>query len=116
MVRLDDAAIEEPAATEAEAEAEEVAAEQAAEEIATATGAAGDEPVAEAEPVRVKTSPNWPSFRGENASGIAEGYPLPVTWDVEKGESLLWKTSIPGRAHSSPIIWGDRLFLTTARG
>jgi outer membrane protein assembly factor BamB len=58
--------------------------------------------------------PNWASFRGSNAAGVAEGYPLPVAWNVETGENIRWKTPIPGLAHSSPIIWGDRLFVTSA--
>ncbi len=57
---------------------------------------------------------NWPSFRGPAASGVADGHNLPITWDVEKGDNLLWKTGIPGLAHSSPIVWGDRIFVTTA--
>jgi outer membrane protein assembly factor BamB len=57
---------------------------------------------------------NWPSFRGQAASGIAEGKKLPVSWDVEKSTNIRWKTPIPGLAHSSPIVWGDRLFVTTA--
>jgi outer membrane protein assembly factor BamB len=57
---------------------------------------------------------DWPSFRGANASGVSEGYPLPVTWDVQKGENVLWKTPIPGLGLSSPIVWRDRIFLSTA--
>ena len=57
---------------------------------------------------------NWPSFRGANASGIAEGSPLPVTWNVERGENVKWKTPIAGLGHSSPVVWGDRIFVTTA--
>jgi outer membrane protein assembly factor BamB len=57
---------------------------------------------------------NWPSFRGTNASGVAEGKPTPTTWNVEKGENILWKTPIPGLAHASPVVWGDKLFITTA--
>ena len=57
---------------------------------------------------------NWGSFRGLGARGIAEGSSLPVEWDVEQGTNVLWKTSIPGLAHSSPVIWGDRIFVTTA--
>jgi outer membrane protein assembly factor BamB len=57
---------------------------------------------------------HWPSFRGPNATGIAEGFPAPVQWDGEKGLNILWKTPIPGLAISSPVIWGDRIFLTTA--
>ena len=61
-----------------------------------------------------QTGANWPSFRGPSASGIAEGYKLPVEWDVESGKNIKWKTPIPGLAHSSAIIWGDRVFVTTA--
>lgn len=57
---------------------------------------------------------NWPSFRGAQALGVAEGFPTPTTWDVKTGENVLWKTPIPGLAHSSPVIWGDRIFVTTA--
>ena len=57
---------------------------------------------------------SWPSFRGANASGIASGQVPPTTWDVTVPRNMLWKTRIPGLAHSSPIVWGDRVFLTTA--
>lgn len=57
---------------------------------------------------------NWPQFRGPGASGVADGKPLAATWNAEKSENILWKTAIPGLAHSSPIIWGDRMFITTA--
>jgi len=57
---------------------------------------------------------NWPSFRGPSAAGVAEGYPTPSKWDLKSGENIRWKTPIPGLAHSSPVIWGDRVFVTTA--
>ncbi len=58
---------------------------------------------------------NWPSFRGPSASGVATGgHSLPLHWDAESGDGILFKAAIPGLAHSSPIIWGDRIFLTTA--
>ncbi len=57
---------------------------------------------------------NWPSFRGPGASGVADGQNLPLEWNVEKSVHVRWKTAIPGLAHSSPIVWGDRVFLTTA--
>jgi outer membrane protein assembly factor BamB len=57
---------------------------------------------------------NWPSFRGPAASGIAEGHALPVAWDVQTSENIAWKTPIPGLGLSSPIIWGDRVFVVTA--
>jgi outer membrane protein assembly factor BamB len=56
----------------------------------------------------------WPSFRGPAASGVAEGLNLPDTWSVRTGDNILWRTPIPGLAHSSPIVWGDRIFVTSA--
>jgi outer membrane protein assembly factor BamB len=57
---------------------------------------------------------SWPSFRGPNASGIAEGQQLPDTWDAGRGENILWRTPIAGLAHSSPVVWGGTVFVTTA--
>lgn len=59
---------------------------------------------------------NWPSFRGVRASGITAGQDIPLKWDVKKGTNILWKTPIPGLGHSSPVIWQDRVFITTAVG
>ena len=59
-------------------------------------------------------SQNWPSFRGQNGAGVGDGNNLPTTWDIEKSTNVFWKTPIPGLGHSSPIIWGDRIFVTTA--
>lgn len=59
-------------------------------------------------------SGDWPQFRGPGATGVAPGPPPPVTWDGESGANVLWRTPIPGLAHSSPVIWGDRVFVTTA--
>jgi outer membrane protein assembly factor BamB len=59
-------------------------------------------------------SQNWPSFRGQFARGVADGQDLPVSWNVKSGENVLWKTPIPGMGHSSPVVWGDRVFVTTA--
>ncbi len=63
---------------------------------------------------RADAQTNWPWFRGLNANGIAEGTPTVATWNAEKSENIRWKTAIPGLGHSSPIIWGERLFITTA--
>lgn len=57
---------------------------------------------------------NWPSFRGPGAAGVLEGLNLPERWDAATGQGIRFKMEIPGLAHSSPVIWGDRLFLTTA--
>jgi outer membrane protein assembly factor BamB len=57
---------------------------------------------------------NWPSFRGPGASGVADGQAPPISWDVERATNIRWKTPIDGLGHSSPIVWGDRVFVTTA--
>ena len=57
---------------------------------------------------------DWPQFRGPGASGIGDGAHPPVHWDATKGANILWKAEIPGLANSSPIAWGDRVYVTTA--
>ncbi|MCC6908067.1 MAG: PQQ-binding-like beta-propeller repeat protein [Phycisphaerales bacterium] len=57
---------------------------------------------------------DWPSFRGAFARGYDDSKPLPGSFNVETGENILWKTPVEGLAHSSPVIVGDRLYLTTA--
>ena len=57
---------------------------------------------------------NWPSFRGREGSGISDGQNLPDRWDPKTGENILWRTAIPGLAHSSPVVWGNRVFVTSA--
>jgi outer membrane protein assembly factor BamB len=57
---------------------------------------------------------NWPQFRGPSASGVVEGQTAAVKWNAEKSENLLWKTKLPGLAHSSPVVWGNTVFVTTA--
>ena len=54
----------------------------------------------------------WSQWRGPSGQGIAEGRNYPDTWSAT--ENLDWKVKVPGRGHSSPIIWKDRLFLTAA--
>lgn len=57
---------------------------------------------------------NWPQFRGPQAGGVDSTKTAPTRWDLEKGENIRWQTPVPGLAHSSPIIWNDRIYLTTA--
>ncbi|HYE85309.1 MAG TPA: PQQ-binding-like beta-propeller repeat protein [Vicinamibacterales bacterium] len=57
---------------------------------------------------------DWPSFRGREASGISEPQNLPDTWNPATGENVLWRTPIPGLAHSSPVVWRDTVYVTTA--
>ncbi len=55
---------------------------------------------------------NWPSWRGPNSNGVAENADPPVTWSETK--NIKWKVALPGNGESTPIIWGDRIFLQTA--
>jgi outer membrane protein assembly factor BamB len=56
--------------------------------------------------------PDWPQFRGSSGQGVSDERNLPLTWSETK--NIRWKTAIPGRGWSSPVIQGDRLWLTTA--
>jgi outer membrane protein assembly factor BamB len=69
---------------------------------------------APARPETNNASGNWPSFRGPQASGMAARQNLPDKWDAKTGENILWRTQIPGLAHSSPVVWGQRIFVTSA--
>jgi outer membrane protein assembly factor BamB len=55
---------------------------------------------------------NWTRFRGPNGQGVSSEKNLPVTWTAEK--NVVWRTAIPGKGWSSPIVFNDRVFLTTA--
>lgn len=57
---------------------------------------------------------NWPAFRGPMGSGIGDGANPPVSWNAEKNLNVAWKTPIPGISVSSPVIWGDRVFVVTS--
>src|SRR5664279_2495567 len=53
----------------------------------------------------------WPRWRGPEFNGVARG-DAPLNWSDK--EHVAWKAQVPGKGHSSPVIWGDRIFLTTA--
>ena len=55
---------------------------------------------------------NWPQFRGPTGQGISAEAGLPLRWSSTN--QIVWRTPIPGESWSSPIIWGDRVFVTTA--
>lgn len=55
---------------------------------------------------------NWPQWRGPNGDGISVETNVPVKWSPS--ENVVWKTPIPGEGHSSPVVWGDSVLLTTA--
>ena len=69
------------------------------------------------------TADDWPGFRGPTGLGYTEERDLPLTWSSKTGENVLWKVPIEGGGpksdfsspgHSSPIVWRDRVFITTA--
>jgi len=57
---------------------------------------------------------NWPSFRGMRGAGVGDGQRAPTKWNAETGENIKWKTAIEGLGLASPVVWGDRLYITTA--
>ena len=57
---------------------------------------------------------NWGQWRGPLATGVAPQADPPLAWNEADGTNVRWKTAIPGRGHSTPIVWNDRIFLTTA--
>jgi len=57
---------------------------------------------------------NWPAFRGPEGAGVSAYSNIPGKWDAESGEGILWKTPVPLEGHNSPLLWGDRIFLTGA--
>ncbi len=61
---------------------------------------------------------DWPGFRGLGARGVAEGFPLRTAWNADSKsgelEGVLWQIPIPGLGHSSPVVFGDKVFLITA--
>jgi len=56
----------------------------------------------------------WSQYRGYMSSGVLDRANLPESWDVKTGENILWNVEIPGLGMSSPVIWGNQLFITTA--
>ena len=55
---------------------------------------------------------DWPMWRGPNADGVAVSSSVPTKWS--ETENVVWKTAIPGRGHSSPVLVGDAIYLETA--
>ena len=53
----------------------------------------------------------WTRFRGPNGTGVSDDASIPTTWT---DKDYLWKAELPGAGHSSPVIWGDKVFLTSA--
>ncbi|HET8647182.1 MAG TPA: PQQ-binding-like beta-propeller repeat protein, partial [Vicinamibacteria bacterium] len=65
-------------------------------------------------PAAPRAGVDWPGFRGIQARGVSDGAATPAKWDVVAGQNVRWKVKVPGLSHSSPVIWGDRVCVTTA--
>lgn len=60
--------------------------------------------------IAVVQADNWPNWRGPHADGVAAGTNYPLTWSQR--DNVLWKVALPGKGASTPIVWGDKIFLT----
>ncbi len=65
-------------------------------------------------PSAAEIAGNWPYFRGPDGSGITALTDLPETWDGASGKNVLWKSEIGLPGENSPVVWGNRVFLTGA--
>ncbi len=73
------------------------------------SGAAADQPEGAVGP-----TVNWPAFRGAAARGVGDGLDTLTSWSLETGDGVLWTAELPGLGNSSPVVWGDTVFITTA--
>ena len=62
----------------------------------------------------VAVAGNWPQWRGPNLNGVSDETGVPTSWDQQK--NVTWKLAMPGPSGSTPIVWGDRIFLSTGSG
>lgn len=60
------------------------------------------------------TAADWPGFRGPHGNGVADEKTLPLRWGPD--ENVAWKVALPGPGASSPVVWGDRVFVTASTG
>ena len=75
---------------------------------------ASETAAAENLPGEAELARNWPMFRGPGGLGVSSAKNVPIRWDGKTGEGVLWKVPVPLGGGSSPIIWGNRVFVTGA--
>jgi len=66
------------------------------------------------QPTSREREKNWPRFRGSGGLGVSNHTNIPISWNGKTGEEILWRTAIPSPGHSSPVVWGNHIFLTGA--
>jgi outer membrane protein assembly factor BamB len=81
----------------------------AAPALATAAAPSAPQPAASS-----RYHDNWPRFRGPDGTGVVPSGEWPTDWDAATGKGIVWKTPVPAPGNSSPVLWGDRIFLTGA--
>ncbi len=64
-------------------------------------------------PTAAEVQRNWPEFRGPDGLGVSAYTNVPMTWNVQTGENVLWKAALPAADFNSPVVWDNRVFLTT---
>ena len=69
-------------------------------------------PTKKTPPQTLERAAQWPHWRGPSATGVAPQADPPITWSEK--ENVRWKVELPGQGHSTPVLWGERLFLTAA--
>jgi len=72
------------------------------------------DPATIASPAAAEILKNWPGFRGPYSAGVSAFTNVPASWDVKSGKGVLWKVKVPLPGMSSPVVWGNRVFLTGA--
>ena len=75
-----------------------------------------DEKILSEYPTYKEITQNFPTFRGPGGNGIAYHKNIPTSWDGKSGKNILWKLTVPLPGYNSPVIWGDKLFLSGANG
>lgn len=79
--------------------------------VVLASVASRGDRIVNAEP-NVAVKQNWPEFRGPSGDGHADKAKVPLRWSED--EAIRWKTALPGRGWSSPVVWGNQVWVTTA--
>ena len=59
---------------------------------------------------------NWPQWRGARLDGVSSETGLPAEWNPKTGKNIAWRLALPGPAGATPVVWGDRIFLTSVDG
>lgn len=96
--------------------AEEVEQPEVADEIPIEAAGENSEPVKTVDklppPTREALQRNWPGFRGAFGNAAVAQNDYPLSWDGSSGKGIVWKAKIPKEGFSSPVVWGERVFIT----